>query len=241
LRDGASAVIDLYFRSGAGWSACTARGSARAHNSDALAVDVSGKLLAFAVADGVGSMEASPLASAVAVAAVASWVKGRNTVDERDIPSLFAAIDGAVRQALSTRSGEGATTIACAIVSARRVVIATVGDSEVLSVGTDGPAERLNELDHLKSRPNTLLAWIDGKTELEPHVIRLNALPHRLCLVTDGVVQALDYYHIARIVREWDPSVAAREMVLSARRRGASDDVTVLVLGGDIVNSDLSG
>jgi serine/threonine protein phosphatase PrpC len=227
----------LHFEHGPGWSACSARGSSRTHNSDAVAVDVSGECLAFAVADGVGALEASPAASAAAATAAVQWVRQRQAVTVHDIPAQLTSVNESVGEALGARGEKGATTLACVVLSAGRVIIVTVGDSEVLAVGSAGPAERLNELDHVPARPNMLLAWIDGKETLEPHIIELERLPHRLCLVTDGLVQALDYERIAGLVREADAAEAARALVLSARDLGASDDVTALVLSAQLAES----
>jgi serine/threonine protein phosphatase PrpC len=202
-----------------------------------VAVDVTGECLAFTVADGVGTLEASPVASAAAVAAAVQWVRQRRAVDADDMPDLLASVNEAVGESLRVRGEAGATTLACVILSDGRAIIVTVGDSEVLAVGSAGPAERLNELDHVPARPNMLLAWIDGKETLEPHVIELECLPHRLCLVTDGIVQALDYDRIARLVREREPTEAARALVLAARDRGASDDITALVLSAEVAKS----
>lgn len=228
-----AAVDELHFEHGTHWSACTARGRERARNSDALSVDTTGALLAFTIADGVGAMEASPAASAAAADAVAAWARTRCTVNAQDVSALVVSVSGAVGDALQARGEAGATTLACAILSGQRGVVVTVGDSEVLAVGAVGPAERLNELDHVPARPNVLLAWIDGQTELEPHVIEVDVLPHRLCLVTDGVAQVLDYGQIADLVRDTDPEEAARTLVLAALDRGASDDVTALVLSAE--------
>jgi serine/threonine protein phosphatase PrpC len=227
----------LHFQHGPGWSACSARGSSRTHNSDAVAVDVSGECLAFAVADGVGALEASPLASAAAAGAAVRWARQRRAVAVDDIPALLTSVNDSVGETLRALGEKGATTLACIILSAGRAIIITVGDSEVLAVGGVGPAERLNELDHVPARPNMLLAWIDGKETLEPHIIALECLPHRLCLVTDGVVQALDYGEIGTLIRETEPAEAARALVLSARDHGASDDITALVLSAEVAKS----
>jgi serine/threonine protein phosphatase PrpC len=245
--------IDIRFQHGANWSACSARGLGRAKNSDALAVSDEGPCLAFVVADGAGSLALSPLASETAAAAAAEWVRGRQSVGEGDIHSLTTSVNAAVYAALQSAAlegaaagtpasashdvaaeSQGATTIACAMIDGDRGIIATVGDSEALAVGDDGPAHRLNELDHVPARPNMLLAWIDGTSTFEPHVIPLDPLPRRLCLVTDGIVKVLDYDRIAALVRESAPAEAARVLVLNARKHGASDDVTALVLSHDV-------
>lgn len=222
---------DIQYQHGDDWSACSARGLGRTRNSDALAVSADGPCRAFVVADGAGSLALSPLASETAAAAAAAWVRGRDTVHADDITSFAESVNEAVRVALGGADpGQGATTLACAMIDGDRGVVATVGDSEALAVADDGPAHRLNDLDHVPARPNMLLAWIDGTTAFEPHVIPLDPLPGRLCLVTDGIVKVLDYDAIARLVREAPPAEAARALVLNARQRGASDDVTALVV-----------
>lgn len=228
----------MQFEHGTNWSACSARGAGRRKNSDALAVSAQGPCLAFVIADGVGSLAASPLASETAATAAAAWVLGRGTVGIDDIRSLTTSVNDAVRAALEgVANGQGATTLACAMIDGGRGIVATVGDSEALAVDDEGPAHRLNELDHVPARPNMLLAWIDGTNTFEPHVIPLDPLPRRLCLVTDGIVKVLDYERIASVVRASAPGEAARALVLMARTRGASDDVTALVVSGDIARS----
>jgi serine/threonine protein phosphatase PrpC len=182
-------------------------------------------------------MPGSPVASEAAVAAVVQWARERRVAGVGDVPGLIASVKKAVAEALQARGEPGATTLACAILYNGGGIVATVGDSEALAVGPTGPAQRLNELDHLPARPNMLLAWIDAEQEPEPHVIELDTLPYRLCLVTDGIAQALDYDRIASLVRGTDPAEAARALVLSAQDHGASDDITALVLGAEVATS----
>ncbi len=101
----------------------------------------------------------------------------------------------------------------------------TVGDSEVLLIPEGGPAERLNVLDHIPSRPNVLLAWLDGRTALEPHVHALDGAEHLLCLVTDGVRKVIDYAEIAGIVRESLLSGGMGDLLAAAREAGSADDL----------------
>lgn len=216
--------------SGAGWSACSDRGLDRSRNADAWSVNVSAPCRSFAVADGVGSLPASWRASAAAVRAVSEWARGQTTAPTPDVPSLLEAINAEVGATLGHDHQSGATTLACALIGDGLITIATVGDSEALAVGHSGPAERLNELDRLPSRQNVLLAWIDGQTSVEAHVIELDSLPHRLCLVTDGVAGAIHADEIASIAREVAPEEAAEALVRRAKALGASDDVTAVVV-----------
>jgi serine/threonine protein phosphatase PrpC len=226
------AVPEIQAKRGDNWSGCSIQGVARMQNSDAMAVTDSGPCRAFAVADGVGSMEASPTASRTAADTAIAWVRAHADISLEDVPGMLAAVNDAVGSALQGDAGAGATTLACAIVTTDRTIVATIGDSEALAVDLDGPARRLNELDHLPGRPNMLLAWIDGEAEFDPHVIALDVIPHRLCLLTDGVVKVLDYETIAAIIRGASLPDSAQALVMAARDAGASDDVTALVLGG---------
>lgn len=218
--------------SGTGWSACTVRGAGRARNADAVAANVEGRTLAFAVADGVGALAASDRASAAAVSAVIEWAGRRSSTREEDMRALFGSINAAVASSLA---GErGATTLVCALISKRRCIVAAVGDSEALAIDERGHVQRLNHLDHVPSRPNALLAWIDGEATFEPHVVRLDILPSRLCLMTDGVAQSLTHAQIAELLLESSVPTAASALVEAARSNGATDDVSAIVITPDV-------
>jgi serine/threonine protein phosphatase PrpC len=109
-----------------------------------------------------------------------------------------------------------------------------MGDSEVIAVNESGPGESLNPVDHLPHQTNVLLAWLDGVETFDAHVKALPALPHRLCLMTDGVAGTLSYERIAELVRSVPPSEAARTLVLEARAAGSRDDATALVITDQI-------
>lgn len=218
----------LPHESGATWSASSVRGSQRAQNSDFIGVFTEGRCHAFVVADGVGALEASGRASVAAVEAAIRWTAAQEHVAEDDAPSLVRAVDDAVKAAVS--HDRGATTLAYVGTERDKGLLVTVGDSEVLAVGEEGEARRLNPLDHVPAQPNMLLAWIDGEVDVEPHVIALDALPYRLVLATDGVTGVLDTGAIADIVRRWPIDVAASRLVHAARDKGAQDDASAIVI-----------
>jgi serine/threonine protein phosphatase PrpC len=215
-------------RSGAHWSASSLRGVERRRNSDAVAVADDGACHTFALADGVGALEASPRASKAAAHSATEWASGRTAIGEADAAGLVDAVDGAVREVV--RDDRGATTLVFAAVEGNQGVVFTVGDSEVLAVDESGPARRLNPLDHVPAKPNMLLAWIDGKVDIEPHVIALDPLPFRLVLATDGVTGALDKESIAELVRAAPIERAARVLTDAARQKGAVDDASAIVI-----------
>jgi len=210
------------------WSACSLRGTNREQNSDALAVSGEGPWRIFVVADGVGALEGSPRASDAAALAAARWAAGRDDVSPADVTSFIESVDLAVRAAV--REDPGGTTLACALIGPGDGLVLTVGDSEALAVGSDGPARRLTPIDHLPNQPNMLLAWIDGKVEVEPHVVALVSMPYRLVLATDGVTGALDKAAIADIVRAAPVNAAAAQLVEAARASGAIDDASAIVI-----------
>jgi serine/threonine protein phosphatase PrpC len=220
----------LRFDGGRQWSACTLMGPNKAVNADALAADFSGSCLAFVVADGVGAMAGSQLASGLAANAAADWITRRTWVDVDGINSLYAAASRAVGDGLKNKNTSGATTMVLAAVAGGKAIVASVGDSEILSVGTSGPAVALTPVDHLPTQTNVLLAWLDGVEEFEAHIVALPSLPHRLCLMTDGVAGTLSYERIAELVRSVEPSEAARLLVTEARAAGSKDDATALVI-----------
>jgi serine/threonine protein phosphatase PrpC len=222
------------YEHGREWSAATLAGPGKAENADALAISLKGPLLAFAVADGVGAMPTSPLASALASTAAAEWIAARETFTAEDAKALYGAANDAVAKGLKGQQDSGATTLVIAVVGAGQLIVTSLGDSEVLAVGVDGPAQSLLPRDHHPSRTNMLLAWLDGVAQFDSHVLTLDALPHRLVLATDGVAGTLREDAIAEIVRSLPPSEAAMTLVMRARAAGSSDDATAIVIGDGV-------
>src|SRR6185295_2258337 len=85
----------LRYEAGREWSACTLTGPGKPVNADSLAADFTGKCLAFVVADGVGAMAGSQMASALAANAAADWISKRPWMDLAGVTSLFAAANRA--------------------------------------------------------------------------------------------------------------------------------------------------
>jgi len=229
----ATTTYDSQCTSDESWSACSVQGLGRKRNSDAYGVLQTAHGYAFAVADGVGALSGSAAASKAAVEAVKRWSADRTGSLLDEVEGLYEEIDEAVATALANEDS-GATTLACLLADDSGYLLTAVGDSEILAVSATGETVLMNELDHLPSRPNVLLAWIDGKTELSPHVAQLNRLPALLCLVTDGVTKMLDYDRIGRLVLDTGVQGAATALVDAAREAGAQDDLTAIVVSADL-------
>ena len=176
-------------------------------------------------------MPNSPEASVTATRAVVDWASRQPRPLPPEAASLAAAAaNAAVAELLTGHPELGATTLAFALLADGAAVIGAVGDSEILAIDATGPARRLNDLDHVPSRPNILLAWLDGVAPFEPHTATLDGRLPTLCLVTDGVTKVLAYDEIAAIVRDAASTDQAVEIIREAQRRRATDDVTALIV-----------
>ena len=224
----------LRFANGREWSAATYKGPGKPENADGLSAGFEGPLLGFAVADGVGVMPASPVASALASTAATDWVATRNSLTVEDVKALYAASNAAVGAGLKEQGENGATTLVVAVISGGQAIVASLGDTEVLAVPEEGPAQSLLPRDHHPTRTNVLLAWLDGVEQFESHAIALGTLPHRLVLATDGVAGTLSVDTIAEITRSVPPSEAAMALVIRARAAGSQDDATAIVISDQV-------
>jgi serine/threonine protein phosphatase PrpC len=181
------------------------------------------------------------VASSTAANAATDWITGREEIAADEVPSLMGHIGRSVKSRLEQTGLTGATTLVALAVGEGQALLATVGDSEAISVGERGPAERLNPVDHLPDRPNVLTAWIDGDEPFTPHVIPIARLPYRLCLMTDGVAGVLGDIEIADIVRSVPAAEAALKLVREARAAGSRDDASCIVITSDIEREAAGG
>src|SRR6185503_12693865 len=191
-------------------------------------------LLGFAVADGVGAMPTSPIASAIASTAATDWIAARESFVIEDVKALYGAVNAAIGVGLKEQGKDGATTLVVAVVQGGKAVVASLGDTEVLSVPAEGPAETLLHRDHHPTQTNMLLAWLDGVEQFEAHTLALDSLPHRLVLATDGVAGTLSVDDIAEIARTFPPSESAIALVMRARAAGSHDDATAIVISDQV-------
>lgn len=212
------------------WSASSAVGAARKANADAWHCVSHGDSISAAVADGVSSLSGSlELATAASRAAVQELASQNSR--EPNLAALVGTIHDSARRAINDTGKPGATTLAAGMFNYDWCWVMSAGDSEVLVVQREGPAKPLFEPDHLRGNRNVLTRWVDGITTFAPHCMALPSLPLRICLVTDGVTQALDYREIADIVRAVPADEGAEALVGAALDRTAIDDTTAVVIG----------
>src|SRR4051812_25575235 len=105
-------------------------GPGRDHNSDSLAVDLSGGCLSFVIADGVGALAGSRRASAGAATAAPDWIATRSEITAGEVASLMGHVGRSVKARLDEGALTGATTIVALAIGDGQGLLATVGDSE---------------------------------------------------------------------------------------------------------------
>jgi PPM family protein phosphatase len=232
------------------WALRSDPGLVRDHNEDCAGAwhdgDDRGPL--FVVADGMGGHVAGEVASRLAVdAALADWTTGaaqapqaaiRNAVRKANLSVFDAALEQGKR-------GMG-TTIVAATLAGREAVVAHVGDSRAYLVHDDRCTQltadhsRVAEMVRMKlitpeqaaNHParSMLTRSLGGDPMVQVDVNR-HPVEHGdvLVLCSDGVWDLVSRNELSEATR-LEPSRAAEHIVELALKRGAPDNVTVLLV-----------
>lgn len=232
------------------------RGQVRATNEDAFCVRTDAGL--FAVADGMGGHQAGEVAAAMAIACVRAA-----RIDAHDPESsLVATFQEANRKILeASRSrpdllGMG-TTLTVAHVGPQELTIAHVGDSRAYLVregriwqvtqdhSVAGELVSKGQIDREQARRHpqrhVLTQALGTRESLGVQVVHYpREAADFLLLCTDGLTEVVDDEEMARLVSSGGSVEAAvRAMVELANRRGAPDNVTVLLIDLRAVPAEL--
>jgi serine/threonine protein phosphatase PrpC len=214
----------------------------------------------YVVADGMGGAEAGEMASAIAVAAIRSFVEtrlqGSNYGELRQL--LPEALEEANRKILEYQAaniesrGMGSTAVSALIVPPDAAV-AWVGDSRAYFCDQGGlrqlskdhslvqrlieigqiTAEEARHHEHKNVITRSLGARQSGPAGAEALSLRLKR-GDRLLLCSDGLTAHVDDPSIGAILRRHsDPYEAARELVVAANAGGGTDNVSVVVIFTD--------
>lgn len=239
------------------------QGTVRKTNEDSFVIDK--ELQLFAVTDGMGGHNAGEVASRLAIEALVGFIRRSGHDSDFTWPygidpklslegnRLKTAVHLANRsvfrmaESIDDYSGMG-TTVACVLVSGRRVVVGNVGDSRVYAL-TNG---KLRQITHDDSWAATLLAQ-DGSTEagaLADHPMRnvlTNVLGAReqtdihmteedleqgevILICSDGLHGVVDDETLRGLmVDASDLQALAKKLMETAVTRGSRDNITVLV------------
>jgi protein phosphatase len=237
------------------WAAMSDPGGARRHNEDAWLTDESSRV--FALADGMGGLNAGELASAIAVRTVTEVVAARLDAGLPADQALSEACRDAharIKEVARTRAdclGMGTTLVAAAI-DHDRLTIAHIGDSRAYLL-RDGRLERLT-IDHsvgqqmleagqlseaqirrLPARGILTRALGTDATAPLPQLMVLDW--HRddlLMLCSDGLTDSLVDHALEALLHQPQSelqSIAAM-LVDAALEAGCTDNVTVILAGG---------
>jgi protein phosphatase len=226
----------------------TDNGTRARNNEDAMLLLAQEHL--YVVADGMGGHAGGEIASQLAIEALAATFvdEDASPISMPNVPPRamqlvqgFAAANEAIRSNASKnpRLFEMGTTVVAARFIPRkgRVYIGHVGDSRCYRL-RGGKFEQVTR-DHTMAeyglsgkdaRRLTRAVGSNGIVEADLVVLR----PHDqdvFLLCSDGLTKALTDEMIAAILtKEPDPETAARELILYARARKASDNVTAIVV-----------
>lgn len=191
-----------------------------------------------AVADGMGGHEGGNVASDVAIDAARSALPHART--EQDMSELAIVANRLIFEAMFTGEGRmrmGSTLVAASIES-NLALIVNVGDSRAYLL-SDGKLRLLTKDDTLPSitpgrRQHMLTQSLGGlafQAPITPHVSRVDFdAADWIILCSDGLTDVVGDSEISQALLGGppDPAVALRDAAL---RKGARDNVTVIVIG----------
>jgi serine/threonine protein phosphatase PrpC len=203
----------------------------------------------------VGSRDGSPVAAAIAVAAVArSLLAHESTVDDAALGDAFAAAQTAVRDTLMDRSlgyWSGATTLSVAAIvhagdGARRLGVAWIGDSPVGVVSADGRSWRwVSSPDatacadreghehvpdaEVRTVTSRITRAISQEDPVEPRLTWTDLQHGEIVIVaSDGLLDTGD--RAAAELLAAPSELSAKALVDAAAAHGSDDDTTVALL-----------
>ena len=193
------------------------------------------------VADGLGGHPAGDVASDVVVRTVLSAAP----IDAQGLVAAVRRADVELGAAVAGNpSYEGMdSTVAAVMLLGSRLVVANVGDSEVLAVGNDGLVP-LTVLDvpldkrHFRSSTTTALTQHLGTRQapgvLDVHQYVADYRPGvRLLVCTDGLTDVVPLAEIDDILRHRGGVPAVRALLDEALQVGAPDNVTLVLVEVD--------
>jgi protein phosphatase len=189
----------------------------------------------FVVADGMGGHAHGEIASAIAIEQICrAYYSG--TSDDPTL-ALYHAFQHANRAILRAaeeqpRSGKRpmGTTAVCAVVRDTQLTIGHIGDSRAYML-RDGTLHRLTVDHNWAGEQHRLFRALGAQTSVQPELATLDWQAHDvLLLCSDGLHSQVAEHHIARVLAESPPSLAARALVQAANAAGGHDNSTSLVV-----------
>jgi protein phosphatase len=219
----------------------------RKTNEDAMLVDV--ELGLFVVADGMGGHNAGEVASAIAVRTLRDFFVNQADRTEQVLADGLALANDEVLTAAGRPEYAGmGTTVVAACATEHQVLYGSVGDSRIY-LARNGQltqltqddswvarvlgAEALTEDDVQRHPMRHVLTKVVGlRADLEPSVgVSAFGPGDMLLLCSDGLHGSVPDPSIGEILRrEAAVDVQAQELIDQALARGASDNITVVIV-----------
>ena len=208
------------------------------------------------VADGMGGHAAGELASATAVATLASVHPSRDeTLAMDELAECVNEIGDRIAATIADEpefTGMG-TTLTGIVWLGTRIGIVHVGDSRAYRLRDDELAQLTHDHTYVQTlvdagritedeaavhpRRSLLMRALDGMNEVEADLFILDAAEgDRLLVCSDGLSGVVSAAEIAAHLRVGDPTGCVTRLVDLALERGAPDNVTVVV--ADVIAAD---
>ncbi|MBU5454021.1 Stp1/IreP family PP2C-type Ser/Thr phosphatase [Caproiciproducens sp. MSJ-32] len=231
-------------------------GNIRSLNEDYFEFYESDNYKIYVVADGMGGHNAGEVASKTAARALVEYIKN-NYQDEENKELLKAAIEYANKQVYElanedeTYNGMGTTIVACYI-TRDFIQIANVGDSacfgvkdkeiikitkdhslvqELLDAGSISKEEAENH-----PNKNIITRAIGTYKNVEIDIFDIDKSQYNLfILCTDGLTNEVSLEEISNeIVQDRDLQNICENLVGLAKKNGGRDNITVMLVGGEV-------
>lgn len=235
----------------------TDKGLVRDNNEDSIACDTIGGCLCMVIADGLGGQEKGELASSIASSAMLEILRENESVlDSFDEPGIVKILEESfqkvnnkilLRACYDKTSIGMSTTLTCAIMSEKRLIIAHIGDcraytlhgSKLMCLTKDHTyAEELKKSgsanvseEELKKARNMLTKYLGENIFITPDIYRYNIVYGDLiCLCSDGLYAYIGEEELRQTLRTHaDLEKCAHDLIDEVYKNGAKDNVSVIL------------
>lgn len=230
-------------------------GNVRKTNEDYLSYHLDENNAIYVVADGMGGHNAGEVASKMAVESIIENIKSKESKANGE--DLIEAIKEANKKVYeyslgtSNLNGMGTTVTAC-LVQGNKAWVGNVGDSSLFIVEDnliykltkdhslvqelvdDGSITEKEALSHPNKNIITRAVGTDDKVEVDLYEVDLTDEVKHIVLCTDGLSNEVSKEEIYDMIKsEKDYMIICEKLIALAKDRGARDNISFMIFGGD--------
>ncbi len=230
-------------------------GNVRKTNEDYLSYHLDENNAIYVVADGMGGHNAGEVASKMAVESIIENIKSKESKANGE--DLIEAIKEANKKVYeyslgtSNLNGMGTTVTAC-LVQGNKAWVGNVGDSSLFIVEDnliykltkdhslvqelvdDGSITEKEALSHPNKNIITRAVGTDDKVEVDLYEVDLTDEVKHIILCTDGLSNEVSKEEIYDMIKsEKDYMIICEKLIALAKDRGARDNISFMIFGGD--------